>query len=954
MKKAKIAVALLIAFLMIFTVVLSACKKHQHEFSPEWSSNDTYHWHQATCEHTTEVSDRATHELDSNGICTVCGRNTSLNSYRSYISADLLDIRNAIGTSISASVAEQVDAAYNAGLEAIQSGNTVTAIKTAFQNAKDAMLHCVPLANGVYDYTGLSQAEKTDILGLLEAYAIRTGLTGISLYEDGAYVMYHERVTLGTENYIPGYGFGTMSEGSLSAPLTTESNTAWQWYYHSVNAQDPGTLNYLNDQGSETSDFYGYIGASYYTVFMNETKDGYDWVPELAKANPTPVGTLDASGQTDTWEFPLRTGLKYSTLGKRAAYNDREVQPEDFITPFKLLLNQKNNYFRGNELANSSGASAIAGAKAYFNATANARKGILSDAEQDFSGVGVKVYQKNGEWWFQYTLGAPVNAWYARYYISSSLYMPIPASFVEEVGVDAYLGYSSDKQFTPVDNSLSLGAYTLERWDESQQVVYKKNTNYVYSDTKYSIAGVHIRIFPASLTDTNAVFREFIEAGTIDGAGIPEDYLEQYASDPRTRTTSGTSVTKLNVNALDEETWEYYFGVDGVITNTPLNKYWQVEPALSNSHFRSALSYALNRNEIAAKLGIIASVNYFSSNYMSDPENGIAYNLTQAHRDAVAGLLTDTDSGGFSLQLAREYFKMAIDELEADGKYTRGTPSNPTVIQLEIAWQAQANVERYHKYIKQYWEEAFNDASVTYGGCYKLEVITYVPDLWSDVYYKKMMVGQFDIGFGGIEGNTQNPLNFMEVLSSDQSISGNFTLNWAVDTNDPFADALVYNGMLWSYDALLESTQQVSIVENGKLGSQITVQSSEMELDEQEENVTVTFTISWADGVTITFDEIDFVVFGFDDSTNFSDYLEWSILYDEDSGEISSYLVGGAPVIDAAKRTATFTFKIPVEDLEDVMYDETFGIDLYIGWTFRGIENETDFYNSYYYEFEAE
>ena len=53
-------------------------------------------------------------------------------------------------------------------------------------------------------------------------------------------------------------------------------------YYHSSDASDPGTANYLNDKGSQVADYNGYFAGSYFTTFMNSTKDGYDWVPELA------------------------------------------------------------------------------------------------------------------------------------------------------------------------------------------------------------------------------------------------------------------------------------------------------------------------------------------------------------------------------------------------------------------------------------------------------------------------------------------------------------------------------------------------------------------------------------------------------------------------------------------------------------------------------------------------
>ena len=48
---------------MIFGMI--ACKQtvepHQHVFAKEWTKDANYHWHAATCGHTTEVSDKAAH-----------------------------------------------------------------------------------------------------------------------------------------------------------------------------------------------------------------------------------------------------------------------------------------------------------------------------------------------------------------------------------------------------------------------------------------------------------------------------------------------------------------------------------------------------------------------------------------------------------------------------------------------------------------------------------------------------------------------------------------------------------------------------------------------------------------------------------------------------------------------------------------------------------------------------
>ena len=66
---------------MAVLVSLASCSQepvHEHTFSEEWTSDATYHWHAATCEHTDEVSDKAEHIWDEGkvtnpGSCTEPG-----------------------------------------------------------------------------------------------------------------------------------------------------------------------------------------------------------------------------------------------------------------------------------------------------------------------------------------------------------------------------------------------------------------------------------------------------------------------------------------------------------------------------------------------------------------------------------------------------------------------------------------------------------------------------------------------------------------------------------------------------------------------------------------------------------------------------------------------------------------------------------------------------------------
>ena len=71
------------------------------------------------------------------------------------------------------------------------------------------------------------------------------------------------------------------------------------------------------------------------------------------------------------------------------------------------------------------------------------------------------------------------------------------------------------------------------------------------------------------------------------------------------------------------------------------------------------------------------------------------------------------------------------------------------------------------------------------------------------------------MGFGSISGGTLTPLKHMNILSSNQTISGGFTLNWGTDTNDPDAYPIVYKGERYSYDAFYLAANSQAIVSNG-------------------------------------------------------------------------------------------------------------------------------------------
>lgn len=638
-------------------------------------------------------------------------------------------------------------------------------------------------------------------------------------------------------------------------------------YYQTFQSEDLGTANYWDDKGSVAGDLHSYFAGSFWGTAMNEEKDGYDWICELAKEKPVAVNP-DENGLATIYKFEVKVGeeLVYntmSTIPEYAAYKGRQVELEDYLTPWKELYNQSNGIARGPE-GTTGGSGSIKGITEYYNATA----GGFDQAAWDQ--VGVKATMEDGKAYLTFEFNNPTNSFYAMYYLASGLYCPIPADFLELIGgLKNYAIFSEDGTLTPVDTSLSTSYYVLESWQSGKEIVFRKN--YLYEDGgRYQIPGVYMMVLPAINTDSEAGLKEFL-AGNLDAVSIPSTKLEEYKNDPRATTTLDATTFKLNMNTCTMEEWEALFGENGSITQTPKENYWDVKPIMSNDNFLKGLNYSIDRKGFAEIQGNTPSNNFFGSSYLSDPENGVSYNSTQAHKDAVASMMENTDGYGYSLTLAQQYFKAACDELIANGTYAAGDE-----IHIEICWMDAASIDEMGVYVKKYIEDAFNSC----GGDLTIVVDNYACAVWSDVYYAKMMIGQFDIGFGSVSGNTLNPLNFFEVLRSDNT-SG-FTLNWGVDTStvDP---SLNYDGRTWSFNSLWQAADQGALVDaEGNLIKSYDVNwlGSTTNADG---SMTVQFNVGELNVDAATSKVSDIKIFGYT-ADDYSDYAEESVTFTVENG----------------------------------------------------------------------
>ena len=98
---------MLVIVCVLISAFLVACNNtddpntHTHTYSTEWTSDESHHWHAATCEHTEEVADKGTHVRGEDDTCSTCGYEmppVTVDDGHSILSAEGYDISGTVLT----------------------------------------------------------------------------------------------------------------------------------------------------------------------------------------------------------------------------------------------------------------------------------------------------------------------------------------------------------------------------------------------------------------------------------------------------------------------------------------------------------------------------------------------------------------------------------------------------------------------------------------------------------------------------------------------------------------------------------------------------------------------------------------------------------------------------------------------------------------------------------------
>lgn len=666
----------------------------------------------------------------------------------------------------------------------------------------------LPLADGIYDYSGADYTERTEILSKLESYGMKNHLCGIPLYDDSSFEQFSKRLTLPTTTYITNYGFGVGEAtinptGMMNDGVIDESKAEWKSYFHGYTSIDSGTFNYWDSTGADVADRNSMITSGYFEVAMTDNKDDYRWLGSLSKTDTPIMLTKNAKGdfvETDYakgttskyWRVKLKTGadgVKYATSSTSAHsdYNGRGVELADYITPFKVMLD--NRFSRAASLGDD--ASGFEGVTNY-----------MYSSKKDWSTVGIQLNEAEGS--LDFSFNTAKTQYYAMSNLSSGLYSPVPEQFITDIGGAANYGKrNSNSDYTKcMDNIISCGAYVPEYWEKDQKLVYKKNENFFNKD-EYHFEGVTEVIFSGTNADTAAY--EAFKANQLDEVTVPVKEIKDHSNDANTYKTKGSTVIKLNLNSCTETEWDYYFGTKGTMFKHDSNNYWDVKPIMSNDDFLNGLYFAIDRKTLAADAGRNPALGYLSDAYMCDPEGGEFYRQSAAGKAALQEY-TDVNEYGYSASVAGSLFEKAVATLECQGALSKGQ-----TITITCLFRYQDTIDNLGKTIKKNVEDAFNSACPDYTLNLDLQV---GGSQYTDTY-TKMDHGEFDIAEGAISGNVLNPIQFMSTICTN-SLSEGFCLNWGDNTNAiNHQQPIEYNGLTWTYDALWKAGNSVAIVSEG-------------------------------------------------------------------------------------------------------------------------------------------
>ncbi|MFA5693582.1 MAG: ABC transporter substrate-binding protein, partial [Acholeplasmataceae bacterium] len=653
------------------------------------------------------------------------------------------------------------------------------------------------LANGTYNFKFADADVRHTFFAAAERYLLENMIGGIPYYVANSYSLLAERVELPVDVFIPSYGWGTRlatltKDDSQVKDVEGNPGKVGEYTNRTWDTSTFGTLNYWTYDDSVSDTYLSPITGGFYRGTLNEAKNGWEFVPDLADDVPTPVNGTEKQGKvvSKTWQIKLREDLKWAFNDSiNTTGFDMTLTAEDYYWTYREALNR--SLFRaisgGGDLVKE-----IEGAEDYNKLAAgiyvgNAQPTTEQQAQLDaaWDKVGIK---KVDDYTLEFTLKQEKSEFDVFYAVA---WPAMHRGLYEKVGTD----YGKDEQ-----NIASSGEYVMTYHERDKLTKYVKNDKYPHAD-ETMWTGLDIIIYD----DVNVAFQAFLD-GKLESAGVPNERIPEFIDDARLLQTPDATTWRLNINGLKT--------VEAQQAQFPGSLYVP-EPILGYAEFRRALYHVIDRKDLQQNWVETSGVGttYFSDAYYVDPESGIPYRSTeqgQAIFDEFGG-----DTWAYNLDAAKALMKTAVAKGIAEGYYQAGTANNYTEIELEVRFMNLTTSEATKlraDFVKESFEKLVDDEHF-------VKIVVNIKDTpFPNIYYDYQMLGNFDIAIGGISGSALDASSFLDVFSSDNR--GGFTINWGFDSSLPeikvtWTEDGEEKTEIFSYDAIVSALNGDIDIVNG-------------------------------------------------------------------------------------------------------------------------------------------
>ncbi len=401
----------------------------------------------------------------------------------------------------------------------------------------------------------------------------------------------------------------------------------------------------------------------------------------------------------------------------------------------------------------------------------------------EFKDVGIK---KESDYSFSLYLAAPISKNFNFYYsVGASNWIVKKDIYVSNTTTTG--GLSKTTYGTTKDAYMSYGPYKLTDYQLDKTIKLDRNENwYGWTDGKhkdqYQTTDIEVKI----IADENAALLAF-ENGEIDSIGLRPADLSKYGKSSNLLYTPQSYTTKMSLNSN-------YAALKARQDQSKKEN----KTILANRDFREALSWSINRTDLAqtqtaGSQGYLVPIN---DSYIADSDTGLRYRNTEEGKRVITNVF-GTNASGYDHDKVVSLVKKAVDTeiaSKSDGHYREGD-------KVVLLWSVYNDG---WKTMIDWLIEKIQSAMVGTALEGKLEIKTEYDLQYAD----KMQAGKTDICMSTWGGATFDPYGIPEVYC-DASYKYEFGFN-PLDENTAFAVEGIENGdkhtFQWWYDALNKST----------------------------------------------------------------------------------------------------------------------------------------------------